>query len=119
MKIESARIVEGKLLLKGEGREFYLMDGVYRSDNSETVTVRDHQIVSVLTAPDLVSASKEQIENYITELENAISKVGNDAQLANIDLQNALQRQQQSLQTISNLSKTVHDTAMAIIRRIR
>ena len=119
MNIESVRIVEGKLLLKGGGREFYLMDGVYRNDDGETITVRGHQIVTVLTAPDLDSASKEQLENYIADLEQQLSTVGNDAQLANIDLQNSLQKQQQTLQTLSNVSKMLYDTAMAIIRNIR
>ena len=45
-----------------------------------------------------------------------LREIGDDAQLANIDLQNALQKQQQTLQTISNVSKMLHDTAMAIVR---
>jgi hypothetical protein len=118
MKIDSAKIVEGKLLLKGEGGEFYLMDGVYRRDDGETVAVRGHRIVTVLTAPDLDCASKEQMESYISDLEQQLSTLGDDAQLANIDLQNCLQKQQQTLQLMSNISKMMHDTAKAIIRRI-
>lgn len=118
MNIESVRIVEGKLLLKGEDREFYLMDGVYRRDDGETITIRGHQIVTVLTVPDLDSASKEQLENYIADLKQQLSTVGDDAQLANIDLQNSLQKQQQTIQTMSNVSRMLHDTAMAIIRKI-
>jgi hypothetical protein len=38
--------------------------------------------------------------------------------MANIDLQNALQKQQQTMQTMSNVSKMLHDTAMAVIRKI-
>jgi hypothetical protein len=41
-----------------------------------------------------------------------------DAQLANVDLQNILQKQQQTLQMMSNISKMLHDTAAAIIRKI-
>ena len=41
-----------------------------------------------------------------------------DAQLANVDMQNALQKQQQTVQMMSNISKQVHDTAMAVIRKI-
>jgi hypothetical protein len=44
--------------------------------------------------------------------------VGDDVQLANVDLQNMLQKQQQTLQTMSNISKMVHDTAMNTIRKI-
>ncbi|MGD2179313.1 MAG: hypothetical protein PVG71_16000 [Anaerolineae bacterium] len=118
MKIESMRIVAGKLLLEGGGREFYLMDGVYRRGDGETITVRGHQIVTVLTAPDLDGASKEQLENYVADLEQQLSTVGDDAQLANIDLQNALQEVQQAIQTMSSVSKALHDTAVALIRRM-
>jgi len=54
----------------------------------------------------------------IKSMEVALATVGEDAQLANIDLQNQLQKQQQTLQTLSNVSKMLHDTAMAIIRKI-
>ena len=42
---------------------------------------------------------------------------GEDARLANMELQNQLQRQQQTMQTMSNVSKMLHDTAMAVIRK--
>ncbi len=59
-----------------------------------------------------------EIEEAIKKFEDELSSVGDEAQLANIDLQNALQKQQQTLQTMSNVSKMLHDTAMAIIRKI-
>jgi hypothetical protein len=40
------------------------------------------------------------------------------SQLTNIDLQPALQKQQQSVRTMSNTSKTTHDTLMGLIRKI-
>ncbi|MBK7424075.1 MAG: Nif11-like leader peptide family natural product precursor [Propionivibrio sp.] len=43
---------------------------------------------------------------------------GSDAQLANIDMQNVLQKQQQLIQMVSNVSKTVSDTAMSVSRKI-
>jgi hypothetical protein len=43
---------------------------------------------------------------------------GDDAQLANVDLQSVLQVQQQTLQLLSNVSKMHYDTAMAVIRKI-
>jgi len=52
-------------------------------------------------------------------LEDALlQSVGDDAQLANIDLQNTLQKRQQTLQTLSTISKALHDTEMAVIRKI-
>jgi len=47
-----------------------------------------------------------------------MNSVGDDAQLANVDLQNMLQKQQQTMQMMSNISKMLHDTAMAVIRKI-
>jgi hypothetical protein len=58
------------------------------------------------------------LDATIKDLEQQLSTVGDDAQLANIDLQNALQKQQQVLQTMSNISKMLHDTMMAVIRKI-
>lgn len=54
----------------------------------------------------------------VTGLEEKLAAAGNDVQLANIDLQNALQKQQQLVQLISNVSKILNDTAMAVIRKI-
>jgi hypothetical protein len=49
----------------------------------------------------------------------AAQPVGSDqAQLANVDLQNALQKQQQALQMMSTISKQLHDAATAVIRKI-
>ncbi|NIM25937.1 MAG: hypothetical protein GTN97_02230 [Nitrosopumilaceae archaeon] len=58
------------------------------------------------------------LQTGVKVLEEKISTLGDDAELANIDLQNALQKQQQTLQTMSNVSKALHDTAMSVIRKI-
>jgi hypothetical protein len=44
--------------------------------------------------------------------------VGDDAQLANIDMQNALQKQQQMINMFSNINKMTHNTSLGIIRNI-
>jgi hypothetical protein len=69
-----------------------------------------------------LSSIDQQINSLgtgIGVLEEKLSSVGDDAQLANIDLQNSLQKQQQTLQTMSNVSKMLHDTAKAIIQNMR
>lgn len=58
------------------------------------------------------------LDNEIARLEEKLNELGDDAQLANVDLQNVLQKQQQLLQMISNISKMLHDTSMAVIRKI-
>jgi len=61
----------------------------------------------------------ESLETGIEVFQEKLSSLGDDAQLANIDLQNALQKQQQTLQTISNVSKMQHDTLKSIISNMR
>ncbi|MEO1173821.1 MAG: hypothetical protein AAFX94_17495, partial [Myxococcota bacterium] len=62
--------------------------------------------------------TKAELEAAIQGLEEKLVSVGDDAQLANVDLQNALQKQQHLIQLMSNISKMMHDTNMAIIRKI-
>ncbi len=62
--------------------------------------------------------TKDQLTNHVEKLEQQLMTVGDDAQLANVDLQNMLQRQQQTLQTMSNMSKVLHDTAMSVIKHM-
>lgn len=47
-----------------------------------------------------------------------LKELGEDAQLSNIDMQNQLQKQQEAMNMLSNLSKQLHETAMAIIRKL-
>jgi hypothetical protein len=75
-----------------------------------------------LSIPDRVPAEGvsdlEQLEAEIKHWEEKLNSIGDDAQLANVDLQNMLQKQQQTLQMMSNVSKTLHDTAMSVIRKM-
>lgn len=76
------------------------------------------QVAKDTSGNPLKLSSKEEIDNYIKGLEEKLNSVGDDAQLANVDLQNKLQQQQQTLQMMSNISKMLHDTSMSIIRKI-
>jgi hypothetical protein len=60
---------------------------------------------------------KARTEVQKARIRDKLNSVGDDAQLANVDLQNILQKQQQTLQMMSNISKMMHDTAMAVIRK--
>jgi hypothetical protein len=72
----------------------------------------------IVKSSDGATSTKEELETYIENLEEKLNSVGDDAQLANVDLQNMLQKQQQTMQMMSNISKMLHDTAMAVIRKI-
>ena len=65
-----------------------------------------------------ISRIRESTEKYISSLEEALDDIEDDAQLANVDLQNLLQKQQQTMHQMSSICKMLHDTAMAVIRKI-
>jgi hypothetical protein len=89
---------------------------IRNSDESIPSVYRPQKIPGVKTKPSIKSS--EDIHAYIKKIENKLNAIGDDAQLANIDLQNEMQKQQQLMQILSNISKMMHDTAMAIIRKI-
>ena len=62
--------------------------------------------------------TEQERQDYLRYLEDKLNSVGDDAQLANIDLQNVLQQQQQFVEMLSNISKLLSDTAMNTIRKI-
>ena len=64
------------------------------------------------------AGASDRLDTMIQNSEEDLNGIGDDAQLANVDLQNMLQKQQQTLQMLSNISKMLHDTAMATIRKI-
>jgi hypothetical protein len=70
----------------------------------------------IAQAEALVKVQTAALQNQLRAREK-LNAIGDDAQLANVDLQNALQTQQQTLQMLSSVSKMMHDTAMAIIRK--
>lgn len=119
MKVKDSRIEDGRLVLRGGGREFSLRDGVYRQSDGQSVTIQRGRVVAALTPIDVEEATREDLALYVEDLEGQLTTIGSDAQLANIDLQNALQKQQQLMQMMSQISKMMHDTAMAIIRNLR
>ncbi len=71
-----------------------------------------------LTVEEVDVAKFVALQKLIDEWEEELQGVGDDAQMANIDMQNVLEKQQQTMQMLSNVSKMLHDTTMAIIRKI-
>jgi hypothetical protein len=58
------------------------------------------------------------LEELLEKWDEELQSTGDDAQLANVDMQNILQKQQQTMQMMSQISKQLHDTAMAVIRKM-
>jgi len=75
------------------------------------------------TIPDfqVAGAAFDTEDGVYTEIkawDEKLKTIGDDSQLANVDLQKVMQKQQQTLQSMSNISKLLHDMAMGIIRKI-
>lgn len=83
----------------------------FRPDLDVWRVIPDYRPPAAVTTP-------EAVDSLIKEWEEMLATLGDDAQLANVDMQNVLQKQQQTMQMMSNISKTLHDTAMAVIRKI-
>ena len=58
-----------------------------------------------------------ELDGYVSNLGTSLYDTGRDSQMADLDLQNMLQKQQQTIQIMANISKKMHDTAMAVITR--
>ncbi|HEY1211247.1 MAG TPA: hypothetical protein VGE85_17915 [Terracidiphilus sp.] len=69
-----------------------------------------------LQAP--ASLTLTQLQSLVSQMETSLDTVGDDAQLANVDLQNMLQKQQQTIQMLSAIEKLLNDTAMSVIRHL-
>jgi hypothetical protein len=79
---------------------------------------KKQNVTKLRTCIKAAKVQMAQMAKNIKAMESQLASASDDAQLANIDMQNMLQKQQQTLQTMSNVSKVLHDTAMAIIRKI-
>ena len=75
-----------------------------------------HSVRAVESAGEIVDA--DALNDYIRDLETALSTTSDDMQVAQLELQGMSQRQQQVMNALSNLSKSLHETSMAILRKI-
>jgi len=76
-----------------------------------------HDLLQPLTVcqSSLLTVFQRDMEAIVSTM----NSVRDDAQLANVDLQNVLQKQQQTLQMMSVICKMLDDTAMAIVRSMK
>jgi|WetSurMetagenome_2_1015567.scaffolds.fasta_scaffold298261_2 hypothetical protein len=78
------------------------------------------KVVHLILPNPPVELSEEEMNQVAggTLVPGGLLTVGDDAQLANVDMQNCLQKQQQTMQMMSNISKLTSDTMMSVIRKI-
>jgi hypothetical protein len=68
---------------------------------------------------DAVAAAEAACGQLANAVRRALDETPrDDAQLATLNLQNVLQKQQQTLQMMSDISKTLYDTAIQVIRKM-
>ena len=79
---------------------------------------RESDLEFISRHADRIDVKITSLQTGLEVLDEKLATVGDDAQLANIDLQNVLQKQQQALQTLSNVMKSMQDTQLATISRI-
>lgn len=65
-----------------------------------------------------IEACTKKINHLLAMTQALTERAGDDEQLANIDMQNTLQKQQQTIQMMNQISKMIQDTAMVVIRKI-
>ncbi len=63
--------------------------------------------------------TKSELQGHIAEMEEKLNSIGDDAQLANVDLQNILQKNQQTMQTMSNIMKKLEEVQRSIIQNMK
>ena len=91
---------------------------IRRGDSTSTIMANWERFLAD-PQMDLKGMKQEDAKTLVEEVIEAIEKsVGDDAQLANADMQNKLQKQQQTLQMVSKISKMMRDTAMSVIRKM-
>ena len=103
----------GRPLKEVKGRWEALIKGLAKGKASIDVDALVQQVMQK------ARAQQAHLDSEIAVLEDKLQGAGDDAQLANIDLQNMLQEQQRLIQVMSNMAKTLHDTAMSVIRNMR
>ncbi len=116
-----------KSSLRGDGSDPCAEPRLSREEWAKAIEerARDYptdDVARELCIPERVPpASVTTLDGFEAEIrkwEEQLNSVGDDSQLVNVDLQNILQKQQQTLQMMSNISKMLHDTATSVIRKI-
>ncbi|MDH5784137.1 MAG: hypothetical protein OEZ16_00845 [Chromatiales bacterium] len=79
---------------------------------------RPHSKVSTKELGSELKTISVELEAEIRALKEQLNTASDDATMANIDLQNTLHKQQQTIQTLESVNKTIQDTADNTTRKI-
>lgn len=95
-------------------RDAYLDDVQSQRRAADAARNRSERVAALRT-------ERHRLTDRLREVDAELERLGSadDQQLMNLELQDALQKQQQTLQTMSNVSKSMHDTAKAVIQNMK
>ncbi|MFX0045832.1 MAG: zinc ribbon domain-containing protein [Candidatus Hermodarchaeota archaeon] len=106
----------GDMISRGDDQpgKYQIADGFILNTKTGDVWKYDENSgkLKVVEKEDSLLTSAEKAKTYLALSEDF-------AQLANLDLQTQQDRRQKILQTLSNVSKKMHDTAEGIVRNIK
>ncbi len=91
----------------------YIEKVLFYNDMTESVR---REIERIEGERSLSPEGEGEWDSYHKNLHGWLASIGDDAQLANEDLQKALERREQTLESLSSASIALHDAGMAIIR---
>jgi hypothetical protein len=97
-------------------REAYLQSSADLKQNAEKVKAANQQKKLRAAVPGPTAPTVRMLPGAA---QMQIQPTGDSDQLANIDLQNSMQKQQQTLNTASAVAKAMNDTAMAVVRGMK
>jgi len=86
---------------------------------AKTLRGRTDQLKKMRDQAAQSRAASDAIDKFIQQWQKTLAPIGDDAQLANVNLQNVMQQQQQAMQMMSNVSKKLHETTKSIISNMR
>jgi Putative lumazine-binding len=98
--------------------QWFIINALWELRAGEIKTGFEEMKEMVGESSDQLREAAEQLNGARVKWEEMLNSLGDDPQLANVDLQNMLQKQGQTLQMMSNISKMLYDTANAVIRKM-
>jgi hypothetical protein len=102
-------VADGMLEGPGGDPEAVIGFKFYTPDSAGSVEIPLHGIVRETTTR----------ENDVEDLEEQLNSIGDDAQFADIDLQEVLEKQQQIIEILSRTSQNLSDMTMSVIRNMK
>ncbi len=75
---------------------------------------------TIQTSQSVVSSGVDlrSTDDVVNEMENQLNTIGDDAELADIDLQSALDKQQETIDMLTTMGEVQRDTAETVVRKI-